>query len=451
MPNRQPLHEAICTAADPLAVLQRIVQQAVVLLPQADGASLEVRRDTDLLEYLVAAGTLATHVGLRLSVQGSFSGLSLRTGRVEVCRDALSDPRVDSAAVNTTGVRSMLCMPLSDQPGSVAVLKVSSARVGAFTTADAERLRGLARFVEVTVSAASTLAAVTADVLADLDRIDTSVQAELDWQQATARFVASVMTPGLADRVELQNRIQTVLSQEALDIVFQPIVDLASGRMVACEALSRFHSPEGEPPDWWFASATRVDLAVELELLALRRALALLPQVPAHLHVSVNAGPRTLLHPQFPALIRNVDLQRLVLELTEHESVPDYDVLLAVLQPLRAQGLRLSVDDAGSGYAGLNHILQLQPDVIKLDRSLIVGVHADPVRRALATAMASFAGSIGVELVAEGLEQQEDVDCLRQLGIHQVQGFLFWRPMPISELVAHAGEAATRSASARSR
>lgn len=438
MPNHQPLHEAIRIAGDPLAVLQRIVQEALVLLPQADGASLEVRRDMDVLEYLSAAGTLASHVGLRLSVQGSFSGLSLRTGRVEVCRDALADPRVDRMAVLATGVRSMLCVPLSDQLGSVAVLKVSSAQAGAFTDADAERLRVLTHFVAVMVSAASDLAGVTADVLADLDRIDTAEPGVLDWQQATARFVASVMRPGLVDRVELQSRIQTVLREEALDTVFQPIVDLSSGRMVACEALSRFRSPEGEPPDWWFAAAERVDLAVELELLAMRRALALLPQVPAHLHVSVNAGPRTLLHPQFPALVRSVDLQRLVLELTEHESVPDYAALLAVLQPLRAQGMRLSVDDAGSGYAGLSHILQLQPDVIKLDRSLIVGVHADPIRRALATAMACFAGSIGVEIIAEGLERQDDVDCLRQLGIRQVQGFLFWRPMPLAELVACA-------------
>ena len=86
MPNHQPLHEAIRIAGDPLAVLQRIVQEALVLLPQADGASLEVRRDMDVLEYLSAAGTLASHVGLQLPVQDSFSGLSLRTGRVEVCQ-----------------------------------------------------------------------------------------------------------------------------------------------------------------------------------------------------------------------------------------------------------------------------------------------------------------------------------------------------------------------------
>jgi EAL domain-containing protein (putative c-di-GMP-specific phosphodiesterase class I) len=440
MPNHQPLHEAIRIAADPLAVLQRIVDQAIAMLPQADGASLEVRREADRLEYLVAAGTLASHVGLRLPVQGSFSGLSLRSGRVEICRDALADSRVDRAAVLATGVRSMLCVPLSNQLESVAVLKVSSAHPDAFTNADAERLRVLTNFVAVMVSAASALATVTADVLADLDRIDTAEPAGLDWPQATARFVASVMTPGLVDRVEWLNRIQMVLAEEALDIVFQPIVDLRSGRMVGCEALSRFRSPQAEPPDWWFAAAERVDLGVELELLAMRRALAEIPMVPAHLHVSVNAGPRTILHPQFPDLVRTAELSRLVLELTEHASVPDYAALVSVLEPLRAGGMRLSVDDTGSGYAGLTHLHQLNPDVIKLDRSLIAGVHADPVRRALTTAMACFAVAIGGEVIAEGLEQQADVDCLRQLGIHQVQGFLFWRPMPLAELVRRAAE-----------
>ena len=182
MPNHQPLHEAIRVAADPLAVLQRIVHQAIMLLPQADGASLEVRREANRLEYLVAAGSLASHVGLRLPVQGSFSGLSLRTGRVEICRDALTDSRVDRSGVAATGVRSMLCVPLSDQPESVAVLKVSSARADAFSEADAEQLRVLAHFLDVTVSAASALAGVTADVLADLDRVNTAQPGGLDWQ-----------------------------------------------------------------------------------------------------------------------------------------------------------------------------------------------------------------------------------------------------------------------------
>lgn len=274
----------------------------------------------------------------------------------------------------------------------------------------------LAGFLAVTVCAASRLAAVTAEVLSDLETIDTTVQTGLDRQQATARFVAAVMTPGLVDRVELQDRVQAVLQEEALDMLVQPIVDLRTGRMVACEALSRFRSPLNEPPDWWFSAAQQVGLGVELELLALRRALALLARVPQPL--------------------------RLTLELTEHDAVADYERLLTVLHQLRDQGMRLAVDDAGSGYSGLTQILHLQPHVIRLDRVMVAGLPNDPVRRAMATALATFGGEIGVEVIAEGVEEQAEADCLLQLGITHVQGFLYWPPLSIEALItAQAGEA----------
>lgn len=436
MPERQPLHQAIRVAADPLTVLQRIVQQAMVLLPQADGASLEIRREENVLEYIVGAGTLAPHVGLRLSVHGSFSGLTLLSGQAQICRDALNDPRVDRAAVASTGVRSMLCVPLSDQPASVAVLKVSSGQVGAFSEEDADRLQVLARFLNVTVTAAADLATVTADVLAALDSNEPDANSGVDWQQATAQFVANITTPGLVERVNQQRLVEALLSDEALETVFQPVVDLESGAIVSCEALTRFPASGEQPPDWWFAAAHRAGLGVELELLAIRRVLALLPQLPPQLRVAVNAGPDTIVHPGFQQLLRSADLHRLTVELTEHDVVRDYTRVLAVLQELRRDGVLLSVDDTGSGYSGLTHILHLQPDVIKLDREMVMGVHADPVRRALATAIVSFAEAIGASVIAEGLEVMEEVDCLRQLGVGYVQGFVYWMPMPLAELLA---------------
>lgn len=441
MPQRQPLCEAIRVAADPITVLQRVVQQALVLLPQADGASLEIRRDENLLEYLAAAGTLLPHVGLRLPVQGSLSGLSVLQARIQLCDDALDDPRVDREAVLATNVRSMLCVPLSDQPGSVAVLKVASSQVGAFSNDDADRLRVLTRFLNATVSAASELAAVTAEVLGSLDQMDTSTAAGLDWQQATAQFVANVTTPGLVDRLGLLHRVEAVLKEEALDTLFQPIVDLQSGRIVSCEALSRIRSAEREPPDWWFATAQRLGLGLELELLAVRRTLALLPQVPAQLRVAVNVGPRTIRNPQFLDLISGADLGRLTVELTEHDAMGTYGDVVSLLQPLRKRGLRLAVDDTGSGYSGLTHLLQLQPDVIKLDREMVTGVHADPVRRALATAIVTFAAAIDAQVIAEGLEVWEEVNCLRELGIGYAQGYVYWKPMPVAELIASVSAA----------
>jgi EAL domain-containing protein (putative c-di-GMP-specific phosphodiesterase class I) len=127
-------------------------------------------------------------------------------------------------------------------------------------------------------------------------------------------------------------------------------------------------------------------------------------------------------------------LERLTIELTEHSAVADYGALVEVLRPLRDSGARLSVDDTGSGYSGLVHIMQLLPEVIKLDRQLTTGVHQDPVRQALATALVTFAGRIGAAVVAEGIEVEGEAQVLSALGVGYGQGYLFGRPGPVQAL-----------------
>ena len=434
MPNHQALHQAIRVASDPVAVMERIVREALTLIPQADGSSLEVRRDADTLEYLTAAGSLAPYVGLRLPVSESLSGLSVLTGVVQICADAQNDPRVNADAVRKTGVSSMVCMPLSSRSDGIAVLKISSSSVNSFDDKDVRRLEMLARFLAVTIEAASNLASEIADVLEAVDQIDEADAKSLDWQQATARFVANVMTPGLAVQVELEDQINTILKDEAIEIVFQPIVDLAANRILCCEALSRFPSHSDKSPDLWFAAAEQAGLGIELELLAIRKVIALIKDIPPGIRVAVNAGPRAILHPGFRDLIESAPADRLTVELTEHDAVMNYPELIDALIPLRQNGILLSVDDTGSGHSGLNQILRLRPDVIKLDREMVVGIHADPVRRALATALVSFAASIEARVIAEGLEEEDDVNCVRHLGIIEVQGYYYFRPMPLADL-----------------
>ena len=147
MPHRTQLHDAIRNAADPLGLMDRIVAQAVQLVPGADGASFEVRRDTETLEYVCAAGTLGEHLGLRLPVHSSLSGTALLSGAIARTDDALDDPRVNREAVQRTGVRSMLCVPVHDGAEGASVLKVSSQSPAAFTDADVETLQRLARFM----------------------------------------------------------------------------------------------------------------------------------------------------------------------------------------------------------------------------------------------------------------------------------------------------------------
>lgn len=118
----------------------------------------------------------------------------------------------------------------------------------------------------------------------------------------------------------------------------------------------------------------------------------------------------------------------IVLEITEHSTVQDYDKLEYTLRPLRARGMRLAVDDAGAGHSSFRHILRLQPEYIKLDISLTRNIDADPARRALAAALIGFASETGSELIAEGVETEAELATLRALGIHKAQGYLLGRP-----------------------
>jgi|SRR5436853_545649 len=219
-------------------------------------------------------------------------------------------------------------------------------------------------------------------------------------------------------------------AKERLRIVFQPIRDLADGTVVGYEALSRFDSGA---PEAWFNQAHELGLGVEMELAAIKRALALAPDDWGY--VSVNLSPTTAIAPAFFDLVSELsDPSRLVLELTEHTAVNDYRRLTAVLAELRSGGVRIAVDDVGGGISSFRHILMIAPDMIKLDRSLIATLQDDPRRRALADLMAQFCDRIGATLVAEGIERvQERTACLEH-GIWLGQGYLLGRPLDITEI-----------------
>ena len=131
------------------------------------------------------------------------------------------------------------------------------------------------------------------------------------------------------------------------------------------------------------------------------------------------------------ALFSDDEAGRLVVEITEHAPVDDYDQLKKALDPLRERGLRLAVDDAGAGFASLRHILNLAPDIIKLDRTLIDRIDEDCSRQALAAGLISFADKIDAAIVAEGIEREEEVHALDELGVGFGQGYFFARPGPL--------------------
>lgn len=234
--------------------------------------------------------------------------------------------------------------------------------------------------------------------------------------------------------VEAAIRIRDVLDRGALDVVFQPIVDLTSGEVVGMEALSRFSVEPLRSPDKWFAEAAEVGLGMELELMAIDRALELIRRMPNGAFLSVNASPQLIAS----GVLMKTGVVRygsqVVVEVTEHARIDDYAPLNQSLAQLRSRGIRFAVDDAGAGFASLQHILKLQPDLIKLDITITRGIDADPIRRALTASLVMFGDEVGARLVAEGIETEAEQTTLCSLGVHLGQGYRLGRPASLPEI-----------------
>lgn len=214
-----------------------------------------------------------------------------------------------------------------------------------------------------------------------------------------------------------------------LTLVFQPIVDLAAATIVGYEALARFPGAAG--PDAWFAAAAEAGISAELEALAIHRAMAAVDDLPPGTFLTVNVSPHLLgTGVVQDALAVRADLHRVVVELTEHTQVDDLASLRRQTDALRARGALIAVDDAGSGYSGLQQLAAVRPQLVKLDRALVADVDSDPVRMALAEMIGEFAGRIDAWLLAEGVETPAELAAFARLGVPLAQGWLLGRPAP---------------------
>ena len=219
--------------------------------------------------------------------------------------------------------------------------------------------------------------------------------------------------------------------------VFQPIVRLADGAVVAYEALCRSVAPEPMTPSDWFVIASQLDRRVELEAACLRTVSGHGPP-PDDALLFVNVSPALLAQPDSVAL-RALLPARLVLELTEREEVDDVEGLRRALEPWLRTGARLAIDDAGAGYSSLKQVVELLPEFVKIDRSLIVDIHLDRHRQALVAALAAFSAELGANLIAEGVESRSELAWLRDADVGLAQGFLLGRPSPAWPEPAHVG------------
>jgi EAL domain-containing protein (putative c-di-GMP-specific phosphodiesterase class I) len=424
------LLEAIRDNADPMTLMTRVVDQALVMIPAADGAAVQVAV-ADRLTCVCAGGTLENAVGTSVAAAGSLSGLALRTRQTLTSGDAASDPRVDSAATARFAIGSMACVPLWRGAEPVGVLTLSAATRDAFTEQSIQQLRWLAEFISAVIGAAADLARITESLLAD-------EQGQPDNTGTASTFMANVLRPEMVADAEIQERIEGVLDDKTIDTVYQPVIDLRTGRLQGIEALSRFPGGDARPPDRWFTEAHVLGLGVELEALAIELILARTEGMPGRVPVGINCSPSAALDPHVQEMMTGADVP-LVLEVTEHDQVSDYQALRSGLEPLRRAGIALAVDDTGAGYASLHHILHLSPDILKLDRGLTVGIDADPVRRALGAALVRFAVDIGAETVAEGIETDRNLDTVRSLGMDRGQGFVIGRPGSLEQITTRFG------------
>lgn len=225
-----------------------------------------------------------------------------------------------------------------------------------------------------------------------------------------------------------RQRIERLIADRAFQIVFQPIFDIVGDVPVGYEALTRFE--DGSPPDRVFADAHAVGLGVALEMVCAAAALDEARGLPRGAWVSVNISPAALQAgtPELGAALRRRG-RIVVLELTEHDEVRDYAALRRTLDGLGPK-VRLAVDDAGSGFASMRHVVELRPQFLKVDISLVGGVRRDVTRQAMIAGLVRFAQQARSAVIAEGIERRSDLQMLRQLGVQYGQGFLLGRPRP---------------------
>jgi EAL domain-containing protein (putative c-di-GMP-specific phosphodiesterase class I) len=245
---------------------------------------------------------------------------------------------------------------------------------------------------------------------------------------------AKVPGEEIAERAEARKRIEDVLERKTFVSVFQPIVELADRVVAGHEALTRFVDKDLGNPAECFADAHEAGLGKTLEVATLRAALGTMkasgwPNGDGGF-LSLNAAPAVATDPAFRAAIAGLEPGRVVIEITEHAAIENYLEFEDKLASLREEGVRLAVDDAGAGFASLRHILRLAPDLIKLDMTLTRDIDSDPARRAMASAMISFAGETGADVVAEGIETEAELEVIRSLGARYGQGYLLGRPGP---------------------
>lgn len=396
--------EIVRAGLDPHKVVDVVTRRAQELT-RSSGAIVEIVDGEDLI-YWSASGAATAQLGIKVKAETTFSGLCVKTGRVLRCDDSESDPRVNLELCRRLGLRSVLVAPLPYGDTIIGVLKVIAPTVNAYQQEDVRTLELLSALIGATLTHAVRHA---------------SVEAELNSKVEADRLEAD-------ENNAVRERILAVIEREAFDTVYQPVIELESGRTVGYEALARFADFPRLPPDRWFKDALKTGLGLQLELAVARRALHVLPRMPDDVYLCINVSPQAAASAEIEHLFKQCSPDRIVLEITEHSFVDDYAILSERMRALRRFGVRLAIDDAGAGFASLRHVLRLEPDLIKLDMSITHGIDTQIRHQSLASALLTFANGTSASIVAEGIETQGELDTLRRLGVTYGQGHYLGYP-----------------------
>lgn len=251
--------------------------------------------------------------------------------------------------------------------------------------------------------------------------------------QSAVALATGVMTPQMR---QLRNQMEHILDKGTITVLAQPIMNLTSGDVHGWEILTR--GPENSIlhfPDELFQFASQARLLTRLEFLVVRRALEEIASRKIREPVFLNVTAVTLSHPLFMAHVLQlldkhppISPQQIYFEITERHEVTNFRAMVDILQTYRKHGFRFAVDDAGSGYSSLQLIGELVPELIKIDRSVIQHVDRIAIKESLLKAFVNAAREIQCELVAEGVEREEEMDVLFRLDVKMGQGFYFAKP-----------------------
>lgn len=218
-----------------------------------------------------------------------------------------------------------------------------------------------------------------------------------------------------------------------LDIALQPIVDLITRQPIGYEALSRFPAFPQYTTTQIFSCAEKYGLDVDLESNSALKSSFCLSMIKNGF-LSINVSPRTIQSSKFQAILSNLPLGRIVLEITERQDISDYRPIVSALEPFRKKGLQIAVDDLGAGYASMRHVIELEPEIIKIDKYFTQSTTDSIFNTAFFNSLSKFANESGCTLIAEGIETQQHCANLVGLGIDFGQGFFLAKPQRLLHL-----------------